>query len=218
MSEEGSQQHHPTDVFVSYRRTDREFVDSVVQSLEGRSVVVWWDADIEGGADWRGAIVEKIEQSQLMLLVFSEECNHSSELKKELALAGHFKKDVIPVLIEQTEPRGPFLYELAGRNWINIAPTPRRRSNCSPTGSSRRSTARCNALHHYPSRPHLHLSRWRRPSRRRRPPWSGPLHRGPTGPRTRTRLLEPMANPKRKRNLTPSGSTPRRWSSPTSKR
>jgi hypothetical protein len=59
-----------------------------------------------------------------MLLVFSEECNHSTELKKELALAGHFKKDVIPVLIEQTEPRGPFLYELAGRNWINIAPDP----------------------------------------------------------------------------------------------
>ena len=122
MSEEVSQQHQPTDVFVSYRRTDREFVDSVVRSLEGRGVVVWWDADIEGGADWRGAIVEKLEQSQLMLLVFSEECNHSSELKKELALAGHFKKDVIPVLIEQTEPRGPFLYELAGRNWINIAP------------------------------------------------------------------------------------------------
>jgi hypothetical protein len=122
MSEEGSQQHHPTDVFVSYRRTDREFVDSVVRSLEGRGVVVWWDADIEGGADWRGAIVEKLEQSQLMLLVFSEECNHSTELKKELALAGHFDKDVIPVLIEQTEPRGPFLYELAGRNWINIAP------------------------------------------------------------------------------------------------
>ena len=41
------------DIFVSYRRSDRELVASVVRRLEARGVGVWYDADIEGGADWR---------------------------------------------------------------------------------------------------------------------------------------------------------------------
>ena len=35
-------------------------------------------------------------------------------------MADHLDKDVIPVLIEQTRPRGFFLYELAALNWISV--------------------------------------------------------------------------------------------------
>jgi hypothetical protein len=31
---------------------------------------------------------------------------------------------VIPILIEDTEPRGSYLYEMASRNWINLYPNP----------------------------------------------------------------------------------------------
>ena len=112
------------DIFVSYRRSDRELVASVVRRLEKRGVGVWYDADIEGGADWRDTIVESLTNSDMLVIFFSDDCNNSRQLKKELAVADHLGKPVVPILIENTQPRGAYLYELADRNWIQIWPEP----------------------------------------------------------------------------------------------
>ncbi len=112
------------DIFVSYRRADRELVAAVVRRLEQRGVAVWYDANIEGGADWRETIVEALTNSQMLAIFFSEECNTSRQLKKELAVADSLSKPVVPILIENTQPRGAYLYELADRNWIQVFPDP----------------------------------------------------------------------------------------------
>ncbi len=121
---------HPTgvhvdpDVFVSYRRTDKEFVERFVSALENQGPEVWWDADIGGGEDWRDSIVENLVDSDCLVIVFSESCNASKQLVKELAVADHLNKVVIPVKIDDSEPTGSFLYELAWRNWVNVHPDP----------------------------------------------------------------------------------------------
>jgi hypothetical protein len=112
------------DIFISYRRADRELVASVVRRLEARGVGVWYDAEIEGGADWRETIVEQLTNSDMLAIFFSEDCNNSRQLKKELAVADSLGKPVVPILIENTQPRGAYLYELADRNWIQIWPEP----------------------------------------------------------------------------------------------
>jgi hypothetical protein len=112
------------DIFLSYRRTDKEFVGRLVAVVENLGPSVWWDDDIGGGEDWRDSIVENLAASRCLVIVFSEACNASKQLRKELAVADHLDKEVIPVLIEQTEPRGFFLYELAPLNWISIHPAP----------------------------------------------------------------------------------------------
>jgi hypothetical protein len=112
------------DIFISYRRSDRELVASVVRRLEERGVAVWYDAEIEGGADWRETIVESLTNSDMLAIFFSEECNNSRQLKKELAVADSLGKAVVPILIEDTQPRGAYLYELADRNWIQAFPEP----------------------------------------------------------------------------------------------
>jgi hypothetical protein len=112
------------DIFISYRRTDRELVASVVRRLEARGVGVWYDAEIDGGADWREVIVEALTSSDMLAIFFSEECNNSRQLKKELAIADTLGKPVVPILIENTQPRGAYLYELADRNWIQAWPDP----------------------------------------------------------------------------------------------
>ena len=117
------------DIFVSYRRADRELVASVVRRLEARGVGVWYDANIEGGADWRETIVEALTESDMLAIFFSEECNNARQLKKELAVADSLGKPVIPILIENTQPRGAYLYELADRNWIEVYPEPMERIN-----------------------------------------------------------------------------------------
>jgi hypothetical protein len=112
------------DIFVSYRRSDRELVAKVVSRLEQRGVTTWYDAEIEGGADWRETIVEALTNSGILVIFFSEQCNSSRQLKKELAVADSLAKAVVPILIEDTQPKGAYLYELADRNWIQAWPDP----------------------------------------------------------------------------------------------
>ncbi|MEM6625465.1 MAG: toll/interleukin-1 receptor domain-containing protein [Pseudomonadota bacterium] len=112
------------DIFLSYRRADQALARALVAELESRGVGIWWDAKIEAGVDWRDAIVENLVESDMLVILFSDECNSSKQLKKELAMADDLDKDVIPILIEDTKPKGHFLYELAARNWLQAFPHP----------------------------------------------------------------------------------------------
>lgn len=116
------------DIFLSYRRSDQKVARAVVAALEARGLKVWWDQMIDGGEDWRDAIVAGLEASRVLVILFSDECNESKQLRKELAMADTLEKTVIPVLIEDTKPRGHFLYELSARNWIQIFPHAERRA------------------------------------------------------------------------------------------
>ena len=115
------------DIFLSYRRADQAVARKIVEALEARGVRVWWDQKIEGGEDWRDAIVDSLTRSSVLVILFSEECNDSKQLRKELAIADTMDKEIVPVLIEDTQPKGHFLYELAARNWIQIHPNPERK-------------------------------------------------------------------------------------------
>lgn len=112
------------DVFLSYRRTDQDLARQLVNDMEAAGLSVWWDQRIEGGHDWRDAIAEGLSSSQALVILFSDACNDSKQLRKELAMADTLDKEIIPVLIEDTMPRGHYLYELAALNWIQIHPSP----------------------------------------------------------------------------------------------
>ncbi len=115
------------DIFLSYRRADQPLARKLVEALEKRGVGVWWDQMIEAGVDWREAIVDGLMDSDMLVILFSDECNSSKQLKKELALADDMDKNVVPVLIEDIKPKGHFLYELASRNWIQVFPDPHKK-------------------------------------------------------------------------------------------
>jgi len=112
------------DFFLSYRRSDQAVGRALASELQARGATVWWDERIEGGEDWRDAIVENLEKSRALIILFSEDCNASKQLRKELALADALDKTIIPVLIEDTKPKGHYLYELAALNWLQIHPDP----------------------------------------------------------------------------------------------
>ncbi|MGA7324267.1 MAG: toll/interleukin-1 receptor domain-containing protein, partial [Rhodomicrobium sp.] len=115
------------DIFLSYSRTDQALAERFVQAASGRGLKVWYDQFISGGTDWRDTIVASLRNSRALVILFSEASNASRQLIKELAIADNFSKLVIPVLIEKTEPRGAYLYEMASRNWINLYPGPESR-------------------------------------------------------------------------------------------
>lgn len=113
-----------SDIFLSYCRADRPLAEQFVRAASARGVAVWFDEDIEGGQDWRQKIVDALGSARALVILFSDHSNDSSQLIKELAVADSLGKRVIPVLVSGCEPRGPYLYELSSRNWINIHPDP----------------------------------------------------------------------------------------------
>lgn len=115
------------DIFLSYSHTDRKIADRFIKIASARGLRVWYDQLILGGQDWRGTIVDALNNSTMMLIFFSDETNRSTQLIKELAIADKLGKPVVPVLLENIEPSGAYLYEMATRNWVALYPDPESR-------------------------------------------------------------------------------------------
>lgn len=109
----------PGEIFISYRRSDEAHARRLHALLKEQGVDAWYDAQVGAGQDWRQATAKALEASRIFVLLFSKAASESDDIAKELAAATYSKKLVIPVRLENIEPTGAFLYELASRNWIN---------------------------------------------------------------------------------------------------
>jgi hypothetical protein len=70
-------------VFVSYARSDREYVTRLVDELRRRGIDAWWDADMLRGLDWEEQLEEHLLDAELMLIVLSPDSARSPEVKVE---------------------------------------------------------------------------------------------------------------------------------------
>jgi hypothetical protein len=85
-------------VFISYRRSDRDFVDDLIAELSGYNC--WRDTTgIAGGQVWREEIIRAIEAAYAMILVVSADTEQSKEVYAEYFYALGRKLPVIPLLI-----------------------------------------------------------------------------------------------------------------------
>jgi TolB-like protein len=107
------------EIFISYRRADEAWARLLHAQLRSEGVEAWYDAQIGAGQDWRVATAKALQTSRIFVLLFSKAAAESEDIAKELAAAIFSKKLVVPVRIENIEPTGAFLYELASRNWVN---------------------------------------------------------------------------------------------------
>jgi hypothetical protein len=100
-------------VFVSYARRDSPQVDVVAGDLTALGFDVWMDrADMHGGAGWAGQIVGAIRESKAQIVMCSAAAFQSDHVAREIYLADHFKKPLVPVFLEQTDPPDELLYFL----------------------------------------------------------------------------------------------------------
>jgi TolB-like protein len=107
------------EIFISYRRADMAWAKLLHDQLKAEGVEAWYDAQIGAGQDWRVATANALENSRIFVLLFTSNAAMSSDIAKELAAAVLEKKLIVPVRLENIQPKGAFLYELASRNWIN---------------------------------------------------------------------------------------------------
>jgi hypothetical protein len=64
-------------------------------------------------------IADAIETCQAMLLIFSDRCNDSEYIRREVTVAGDVHKVIIPFRIEDARPKGGLRVRLSDLHWID---------------------------------------------------------------------------------------------------
>lgn len=113
------------DVFISYSSKNQKVVEAMCAYLEQHKVRCFVAyRDIPKGVVWAKAIVEALDESKMMVVVFSEEFNMSDQVDREIELASEDKKPILTFRISNTMFKGAKKYYLKNINWIDAFPNP----------------------------------------------------------------------------------------------
>lgn len=113
------------DVFISYSSRDQKIAEGVCAYLEQygiRCFVAY--RDIPRGVVWAGAIVDALEHSQMMLVLFSKHFNDSQQVDREIELAAEQGMPILTFRLSGDDFTGAKKYYLKNLNWIDAFPNP----------------------------------------------------------------------------------------------
>ena len=113
------------DVFISYAREDSAAANAIVTRLKASNVSCWIDSNMiahQHGEEWADKIVVAIEQSKMMVLVFSQHANDSKYVKLELTKAYDLGQSIIPFRLEDVSPAGAIGFYLPATQWLDAFP------------------------------------------------------------------------------------------------
>ena len=107
-------------LFVSHVSNDQSAAMDIVGELERRGVPCWIaPRNIRPGKPFDDEIAEAIDGSRAMLLIFSEQCNESEYIRREVTVAGEAGKVIIPFRIDNAHPRKGLRVRLTDLHWID---------------------------------------------------------------------------------------------------
>lgn len=89
------------DIFISYARHDRDWVEGFVQVLEREGLSVWWDRHIPPGKTFDEVIEEALDSARCVIVVWSH-ASVGSEWVKTEAAEGQRRGVLFPVLIDDS--------------------------------------------------------------------------------------------------------------------
>lgn len=115
----------PHDVFISYSSKDKAIADAICHHLEEKHIRCWIaPRDVIGGENWSGAIVEAIETSKLMLLLYSGNSNASEQVLREVNCAVNSGVTILPVRLEDIPMSKSLQYYIATPHWLDMLTPP----------------------------------------------------------------------------------------------
>ena len=114
-------------IFISYSSTDQAAAEQICLSLEGAGMGCWMaPRDIVPGADFPAAIVQAIQQAQVVVCVISPAAVKSPHILSELSHAFSKKTPIVPFRLASAELPPDFDYFLALSQWLDA------RGGCTP--------------------------------------------------------------------------------------
>ena len=112
-------------VFLSHSVKDKAVADAIVARLEADSVTCWVaPRDVVPGADWGESIINAIESSRIMILIFSQSANASSQIKREVERAVNKGVYIIPFRLDDIPPTRSLEYFISTAQWMDAFPPP----------------------------------------------------------------------------------------------
>lgn len=118
-----SSSHH--DVFVSYAHLDKPTADAVCAKLEARQIRCWIaPRDVPPGMEFPAAIIQGIEGSRVMVLVFSSHSNVSPHVLREITSAVNKGIIIVPFRIEEVQPSKSMEYLISVPHWLDAITPP----------------------------------------------------------------------------------------------
>lgn len=115
--------HH--DVFISYAQNDKPIADATCAKLESLNIRCWISPrDVPPGENFPKAIIEGIEGSKIMVLIFSSHSNNSQHVIREITSAVNKGLIIIPFRIENILPSKDMEYLISTPHWLDAITPP----------------------------------------------------------------------------------------------
>lgn len=122
LSSESEQTH---DVFVSYSSFNAREASSILSKLEAAGIRCWIASDnIAPGIKWINAVIEGINRSRLMVLVFSEHADRSPHVHNEVIYAIKRELTIVPFRLKDVKQMGALTFSLSNVQWLNAVDPP----------------------------------------------------------------------------------------------
>jgi len=112
------------DVFISYSSKDKIVADATCHFLEQHGIKCWIaPRDVSTGS-YAASIVNAIENSKLLVIIFSNNSNVSDQVKNELEVAVSGGITIQPFRIEEVEPSSDMKFYIKRMHWLDALTPP----------------------------------------------------------------------------------------------
>ncbi len=113
------------DAFISYSTRDKAAADAACAALEAMGIRCWIaPRDVTPGAEWGEAIIEGINQSRVVVLIFSANANESPQIRREVERAVSKGIPILPLRIQDVAPAGSLEYFIGTVHWLDALTPP----------------------------------------------------------------------------------------------
>jgi hypothetical protein len=113
------------DVFISHSTKDKTVSDAVCGALENGGIRCWVaPRDVQPGRSFAGEITRAIQESKIMVLIYSAHSNNSEQVLREVQLAVSSHLHIIQFRIEDVLLNDDLKYFLSTPHWLDALTPP----------------------------------------------------------------------------------------------
>jgi len=113
------------EVFISHSAKDKSVANAICAALEEAGFLCWIaPRDVQPGMSFAGEITRAIQQSKVIVLVFSGYSNNSEQVLREVQLAVESNLHVVQFRIEDVPPNDDLKYFLGTPHWLDAVCPP----------------------------------------------------------------------------------------------
>lgn len=115
------------DVFISYSTKDKVTADAICHTLEENQMKCWIaPRNIASGKPYAEEIMNAIQQTKIVVLVFSSNSQASQFVNNEINIAFTNSKPILSFKIDESMPEKEMAFYLKTNHWLEAYPNPER--------------------------------------------------------------------------------------------